>query len=148
MLGFPGKRRGERLEDALPAKESNVRILKPAWMKRIRGACGVWDELVQSMTYRLEPQDVPAFSDLCVCIARLRAEEKRIEIEGRVKKGERTGRQKVRNPRIMTAFKYREAMRKWCAAFYLTPGDRAGKPEQEQPKGSTYGNTLNGRWGK
>ena len=80
-MGFPGKRRGERLEEALPVKESNVRVLKPAWLKDITGACVVWDELIAAMSYKLEPQDVPAFSDLCVCIARLRAEEKQIQRE-------------------------------------------------------------------
>ena len=74
LLGFPGKRKGQHLEDALPAKQSNIHILRPAWLADIAGATDVWAELTKAMSYRLEPQDIPAFSDLCVCIARLNSD--------------------------------------------------------------------------
>ena len=145
LLGFPGKRKGESITDALPGKvDTTVTIMKPARLKKIKGASGVWDELIDQLPVRLEPVQVRMFSELCICLARLERIEAQIEREGILVGGTRKKKAWVKNPRLQIEREYRVAVEGMAGNFYLTPAAVASVPrEKPEPRPSGI---LNGQF--
>ena len=142
LLGFPGKNRGEHQSEALPEKDSNLRMLMPARLKRIKGAARVWKESLASLPVKLQLHQVPAFSDLCICVARLQECERLIEEQGLLVEGQKKN--GVKNPLLQIAREYRAAVQRWAGEFYLTAAASERIPK-ERP-GPRPGGILNGEF--
>ena len=147
IAGFPGKRRGDSQDDTRPGEdrtqEKRAALVKPPWLKKITGACRVWDELVRTMPVIPTPAQARPFADLCTCLARLQSSEAMIQREGVVLTNDRGT--KIKNPRLTAAKEYRAQVQRWAGEFFLTPAaTEGGRPAGEGA--GEIGATLSGRW--
>lgn len=143
LLGFPGKRKGESLTDAVPEAEGNLAIIPPARLKKTKGAVEIWREMLTSLPVSLQPHQVPAFTDMVICFARLQACENLIEKQGLTVEGTRGT---IKNPLLMVCGQYRASAQRWAGEFYLTAAATerlAPKKPEKKRRGILNGEFVN-----
>ncbi len=148
IAGFPNQRRGDSQhsrpgDELIREADAQAALVKPPWLKKIRGAAAIWDELIRTLPVIPAPHQARPFADLCTCLSRLQRCEALIEKEGVQVTGKNGA--KLKNPRVQVAKEYRAMVQRWSPEFFLTPSS-SDRRRGTDPGVEPIGTTLSGRW--